>query len=282
MFKTASGVGVRQPALAGKFYPANLEELRTNVRDYLDYPGSLQGAESNSESDETGVLKAIIVPHAGYRYSGPIAASAYRRVHEYRDTIKRVVLIGPAHYVSFQGVVTCSYGSFDTPLGQVPLDLDGIRLALEKTSVWVYNEPHAPEHCLEVQLPFLQEILDGFSLVPLLVGQTSAGEVATVLETLWDGPETLIVISSDLSHYLNYDEASQLDRATSGAIERLAPGDIGENQACGRLAIQGLLDRAVAHNLKAHTVDLRNSADTGGGPAMRDRVVGYGAYIFIG
>ncbi len=275
MYKTASGVGERRPAVAGRFYPADPRQLRDAVHAYLGQPGS------DPEEGDALVPKAIIVPHAGYIYSGPIAASGYHRVRAGRGMIKRVVLIGPAHYVPFIGVATSSYASFLSPLGPVLLDLEAIRSVLAKTSAWVYNEAHQPEHSLEVQLPFLQEVLGDFTLVPLLMGKTTPQEVAKVLEALWGGPETLLVISSDLSHYQNYEEASLLDRATSQAIERLAPQDIYEQQACGRLAIQALLDRAVAHHLRADTVDLRNSADTAGGAASRNRVVGYGAYVFV-
>jgi hypothetical protein len=223
------------------------------------------------------VPKAIIAPHAGYIYSGPIAASAYLRIKPARGRITRVVLLGPAHRVGFHGLALSSADYFLTPLGRVPVDQEAVEKISRLPQVHEMDAAHAQEHSLEVHLPFLQEVLGEFNLVPLVVGDAEPGEVAEVLELLWGGSETLIVISSDLSHYHDYKTAQKLDRATSQAIEQLRPEDIQYDHACGRNPVNGLLHMARKRGLKAKTVDLRNSGDTAG---TQDRVVGYGAYIF--
>jgi AmmeMemoRadiSam system protein B len=221
--------------------------------------------------------KALIAPHAGYIYSGPIAASAYATLAPAHATITRVVLLGPAHRVRVRGLAASSAAQFETPLGAIDLDRDAIELALTLPQVKLMDEAHVLEHSLEVQLPFLQEVLDRFSLAPFVVGDAGADEVAEVLDLLWGGPETLIVISSDLSHYHDYATARRLDAATTLAIESLRPQDIGYDQACGRIPVNGLLALARRRGLHAQTLDLRNSGDTAG---PRDQVVGYGAYVF--
>jgi MEMO1 family protein len=257
---------VRNPAVAGMFYPADAHELDKMVSAYL--------AEAKTSGHSP---KAIIAPHAGYIYSGPVAASAYAHLVEAHDTIKRVVLLGPAHRVAFSGLAVSSADAFATPLGTIPVDKPAIGKILQLPQVQVLDEAHALEHSLEVHLPFLQKVLDDFTLVPLAVGEAVPEEVGEVLETLWGGPETLIVISSDLSHYYNYEVAKRLDNATSRAIERLQPQDVRYEQACGRNPINGLLYVAGRHGLSAKTVDLRNSGDTAG---PHNEVVGYGAYVF--
>jgi AmmeMemoRadiSam system protein B len=257
---------VRNPAVAGMFYPAEPARLRATVEQYL------QSAESRGS-----VPKAIIVPHAGYVYSGPIAASAYTRLATAADIIKRVVLLGPAHRVSFRGLALPSCQSFMTPLGAVPVDQEAVANITHLPQVLVMDDAHIAEHSLEVHLPFLQTVLSEFTLVPLAVGQVSAVEVGEVLECLWGGAETLIVISSDLSHYYDYETARRMDTTTSQAIEQLRPEDIGYEQACGRIPINGLLYIARKRGMHAKTIDLRNSGDTAG---SRDQVVGYGAYVF--
>jgi hypothetical protein len=257
---------VRNPAVAGLFYPDDPRELHTLVSGYLAaVPAS------------GGVPKAIIAPHAGYIYSGPIAASAYARIQPARGRITRVVLLGPAHRVGFHGLALSSADCFQTPLGRITVDQEAVKKISRLPQVQVMDAAHAQEHSLEVHLPFLQEVLGEFSLVPLVVGDAAPGEVAEVLEALWGGPETLIVISSDLSHYHDYKTAQRLDRATSQAIEQLRLEDIQYDHACGRNPVSGLLHVARKRGLKAKTIDLRNSGDTAGTP---DRVVGYGAYIF--
>lgn len=256
---------VRTPAVAGLFYPANSRELRAMVSRFLADAPRVDPAP-----------KAIIAPHAGYVYSGSIAASAYARLASARGTIRRVVLLGPAHRVGFRGLALSSAESFLTPLGTVAVDQEAIALIRALPQVHVLDQAHAQEHSLEVHLPFLQEALGSFSLVPLVVGDAEPEEVAEVLERLWGGRETLVVISSDLSHYHDYVTAQAMDRATSRAIENLRPEDIGYDDACGRNPVRGLLLVARRHGLHAKTIDLRNSGDTAG---ARDQVVGYGAYV---
>lgn len=256
----------RQPAVAGLFYPDEPEVLRQDILDYL---------ASSKQVDQQP--KAIIVPHAGYIYSGPIAATAYRTLQARHNKIKRVVLLGPSHRVPLLGMATSSDDCFITPLGNIELDKEAIRSILELPDVHMMDQPHLQEHSLEVQLPFLQTVLDDFKLVPIVVGEADARTVANVIEHLWGGDETLIVISSDLSHFHSYDEARSMDRHTSDAIENLDGEQIGYDDACGRNPVKGLLLAAKHHDLHASTVDLRNSGDTAG---PRNQVVGYGAYLF--
>jgi len=256
---------IRPPAVAGMFYPADAGELQAAVNDFLSHADA-EGAPP----------KALIAPHAGYVYSGPIAASAYARLRPLRHQITRVVLLGPAHRVAFRGLAASSATAFRTPLGNIPLDTALLTKLRELPQVRVLDDAHALEHSLEVQLPFLQTVLDAFTLVPLVVGEASYADVAEVLETVWGGPETLIVISSDLSHYHDYATARRMDTATSRAIEALQPERIDYEHACGRTPVGGLLTAARAHGLHAEMVDLRNSGDTAG---PRDQVVGYGAYV---
>ncbi len=258
---------VRPAAVAGLFYPAQRDELAATVNHFLNDAQASQGAPP----------KAIIVPHAGYVYSGPVAASAYAALAPLRDIVRRVVLLGPSHRVPFHGLAAPTTDAFCTPLGEIPLDKNALASIAALPQVISFDAAHAEEHSLEVHLPFLQQCLSDFKLVPLVVGDASGEEVAEVLERLWGGEETLIVISSDLSHYHDYQTAKQMDDATSNAIEALATERIGFEQACGRLPVNGLLLISKRLGLKAETVDLRNSGDTAG---PRDQVVGYGAYLF--
>lgn len=257
---------VRQPAVAGMFYPGESSELKSAVLGYL------QHADVATESP-----KAMIVPHAGYVYSGPVAASAYRCLEKISHQISRVVLLGPSHRVPLMGLAVSNADCFATPLGEIELDRESIDEILSLPQVRNLDEAHSMEHSLEVQLPFLQLTLDSFKLVPIVVGDASPDEVCEVLERLWGGAETLIVISSDLSHYHDYPAAQAMDRKTSQAIEALQPEQIQYDDACGRNPVNGLLKAAQQHGLKVRTVDLRNSGDTAG---PRDEVVGYGAYLF--
>jgi len=248
------------------FYPAEPELLQGAVRFFLD------AAAGGGEAP-----KAIIAPHAGYIYSGPIAASAYKRLLPVRSVVSRVVLLGPAHRVGFRGLAVSTADAFATPIGDVPLDRESIAKILQLPQVAAIDRAHEQEHSLEVHLPFLLEVLERFRLVPVVVGQASPEEVEEVLEHLWGGSETLIVVSSDLSHYHEYSVARQLDTATSEAIVALAPERIDYDGACGRLPIAGLLRAASRRGLRAELLDQRNSGDTAG---TKDRVVGYGAYAF--
>ena len=257
---------VRQPAVAGKFYPADPGELREAVS------RALGGAQTSGPAP-----KAIIAPHAGYIYSGAVAASAYARLAPARDRIRRVVLIGPSHRVAFRGLAASSADAFATPLGRVPLDRECIDALLALPAVQLLDRAHQAEHSLEVHLPFLQVVLESFRLVPLAAGDASPAEVAGVLDAVWGGNETLIVVSSDLSHYLDYDSARRVDAGTRRAIEALRWEDLGEDQACGRNGVNGLLETARRRRMRVQTLDLRNSGDTAG---TRDEVVGYGAWAF--
>lgn len=260
-------IEVRPAAVAGRFYPAHPAELRCVIERCL----------SQVQLDNAVAPKAVIAPHAGYLYSGPIAASAHARFASERNTIQRIVLIGPSHYLSFGGLAVSSAQAFATPLGLIPVDGESVRQICELPQVTVVDQAHARKHALEVQLPFLQVVLGDFSIVPLVVSDAPAEAVAEVIESLWGGLETRFVISSDLSHYHDYASAHALDLITSRSIERLCPDDIGEDQACGRTAICGLLQAVRKHGLRARAVDLRNSGDTAG---PRHEVVGYGAFAF--
>lgn len=257
---------VRIPAVAGLFYPDDAGELQAQIKAFL--------AQVEPQGPPP---KAVIAPHAGYIYSGPIAACVYARLQAARDRIRRAVLLGPSHRVGFQGIAISRMDYFDTPLGRIPVDKEAVEKILHLPAVGFLEEAHAQEHSLEVHLPFLQEVLGEFSLVPLSVGDATPEEVGSVIEALWGDPETLIVISSDLSHYHDYETASRIDAATTLAIEQLRYEDIGYDQACGRNPIRGLLWVARRRGLHEETLDLRNSGDTAG---PRHRVVGYGAYAF--
>lgn len=259
---------VRQPNVAGTFYPAEREVLKATIKDLL----------AKASISNLPAPKAIIAPHAGYIYSGPIAATIYKTLLPQRDVIKRVVLLGPAHRVAFEGIAITNMDSFRTPLGNVAVDKESNAIISKLLQVNFFESAYDMEHCLEVQLPFLQSILSRFTIVPCIVGNSSPTAVAEVIKALWGDPTTLIVISSDLSHYLDYSTAQRLDSKTNEAIKKLLPDDIHHNQACGSLPIRGLLLAAQQLQLKATTLDLRNSGDTAGD---HNRVVGYGAYHFV-
>ena len=259
-------MSVRPAAVAGLFYPDNARQLRAAVIEYVA-----------SARPSGPVPKALIAPHAGYQYSGPVAGSAYALLAPRRDEIERVVLIGPSHRIGFAGLALPDASAFATPLGDVTLDGAAIDRIRTLPHVIVSNHAHRQEHSLEVHLPFLQEVLGPFSLVPLLTGDAAPSEVGGVIDALWGGRETLIVVSSDLSHYHDYNTALRMDAATSSAIEALRDDDIADDHACGAVAIRGLLWAARRRGLRARTVDLRNSGDTAG---PKDRVVGYGTYAF--
>jgi AmmeMemoRadiSam system protein B len=257
---------IRQPAVAGTFYPADPDELRDLLQHYL------QEAHTSA-----AVPKAMILPHAGFIYSGPVAASGYACLREHRDAYRRVVLLGPAHRVPFRGIAAPSATTFMTPLGPVAIDRDAIDRLTPLPQVHVFDEAHRQEHSLEVHLPFLQVILGDFTLVPLVIGEAGAEDVCEVIETLAGDTGTLVIVSSDLSHYHDYATARELDAATTRKIEALDFETIGYDQACGRNPVSGLLLYAQRHALSATTLDIRNSGDTAG---PHDQVVGYGAYVF--
>lgn len=256
----------RPPAVAGTFYPGSPSLLADTVDHLL----------ADAHPGFSGQPKALIAPHAGYIYSGATAALAYATLAPWRRTIRRVVLLGPTHRVAVNGLALPESEFFSTPLGNIRIDLDGIEQLAALPQVGFSNSAHAGEHALEVHLPFLQRVLDNFTLLPLAVGHASAEAVAEVLETLWGGPETLIVVSSDLSHFLPYDTARQVDRNTCQHILQLDT-PIRPEQACGAYPVNGLLLAARRRGLIPQLIHLCNSGDTAGDKA---RVVGYAAIAF--
>ena len=265
---------VRPAAIAGMFYPGTAGVLARDVDALL--AAAKPAAVAPTAPTAPTIPKAIIAPHAGFVYSGPIAASSYARIAPARARIRRVVLLGPTHRVAIHGMALPGVDAFATPLGTVRVDADAVKKLMALPYVGINAEAHRQEHSLEVHLPFLQKVIDEFTLVPLAVGHATAQQVATVLDTLWGGEETLIVISSDLSHYLPYADAQAADHATTQAILELRT-DITHHQACGATPIIGLNLLAQQRGLKAHLIDLRNSGDTAGDKA---RVVGYGSFAF--
>ena len=263
---------LRMPAVAGLFYPDDPMELRSLV-------GSLLAEAAGRTRPRTDVRPpvALITPHAGFMYSGPIAASAYALLRGHVGAIERVLLLGPSHRVALDGAALPRAHGFRTPLGDVPLDEDAARDILRLPYVSINDSAHAREHSLEVQLPFLQETLGEFRLLPLTLGRIDPASVREILTTLAPNERTLIVISSDLSHFHDYETARGMDGAASRAILDLNPDDLQREHACGRHGIRGLLAYARAAGWTPHLADLRNSGDTAGD---RSRVVGYGAYYF--
>ena len=241
---------VRREAVAGSFYPREPNELRAIVTELLERAAPSRPA------------KAIVAPHAGYIYSGAIAASAFRCVPQH---VRRIVLLGPSHFVLLRGVAAPRASRFATPLGEVAIEVpEGIARN---------DAPHEREHSLEVEVPFLQVVLHELTLVPLAVGDASPAEVADVLARVWGGADTAVVVSSDLSHYLRYDDARRTDEETARRIERLVP--VPDDAACGAAPLNGLLFEAARRGMNCERLDLRNSGDTAGD---RRRVVGYGAF----
>lgn len=257
---------VRRPAVAGSFYPSTAPALRNALADC---------ARHSVPVKPPGRPKALIAPHAGYRYSGPIAATAYQALAPWASEISRVALLGPSHHVAFQGLATSSAEFFLTPLGPVHVDQDAVLSLQELPCIRSRDDAHAAEHSLEVHLPFLQEALERFRLTPLVVGEATPAEVAEALDLVWGGDETLIVVSTDLSHYHPYDTARDVDSETGNAIRRLDSTAIDGDRACGFRALNGLLTAAGRRGLVVTALDERNSGDTAGD---RRRVVGYGAY----
>ena len=259
---------IREPAVAGSFYPSDPVELRAVVESLLDNAPARPGAAP----------RALIVPHAGYVYSGCVAARAYVQLLPHRESYHRVVLMGPAHRVALRGVALPGKELIRGPFGLIPMDPATYTL-LDFPGVAISERAHRNEHALEVQLPFLQRVLGNFTLVPLVVGETDPDRVADVIEHLWSMPGTLVVVSSDLSHYLDYAEATRRDARTRRAIEELDDFAIDPSDACGCESVRGLLVAARRAGLTVQTLDVRNSGDTAG---MADRVVGYGAWMFLG
>jgi len=257
---------VRPAAVAGMFYPGQADVLRRDVEAFL----------AHAKPAELRCPKALLVPHAGYVYSGAIAAAAYKALQPWHAVITRVILLGPSHRQPLHGLALPSATAFATPLGSVPIDLAARAIVHALPQVSIDDRAHAFEHSLEVQVPFLQAVLDQFSLLPFAVGQLGPEAVAEVLELLWGGPETLIVVSSDLSHYLPYQTACSVDASTCDEI-LAGESDIAPDRACGAFPLNGLLLAARRHQLRPALLDLRNSGDTAGD---KSRVVGYSAMAF--
>ncbi|MGB0682405.1 MAG: AmmeMemoRadiSam system protein B [Magnetovibrionaceae bacterium] len=260
---------IRPPAMAGRFYPGEAEVLGRDVKQFLS------GVPLKDDGKPSP--KALIAPHAGYVYSGAVAASAYAKLLPARDIIQRVILLGPCHRVAVKGIAASSAEAFRTPLGDVAIDQGLQARALELPFVSVFDATHAQEHSLEVHIPFLQAVLPDFQLLPLVVGQCAPGGVARLLDHLWGGPETLIVVSSDLSHYHPYEEAKALDGFTAKAIAAFDPDPLTGQHACGHFPVSGLLTLAKRRGMEVGLLDIRNSGDTAG---TKDKVVGYGSWAF--
>lgn len=259
---------VKTPAVAGLFYPDDPAELRETVARLL---------AAAPPPVSSGRPLALIAPHAGYQYSGPVAATAYAALGRWAGDIARVVVLAPSHRVPFNGIAASSADVFATPLGELAVDTDAVTELAKDPAVHTFDAAFAQEHALEVQLPFLQTVLGRFSLVPLVVGQADAQDVARVIEQLWRA-DTLIVVSSDLSHFEDYTSCQRHDQATVAAIEAMEGWRIGPRDACGAFPIRGLLTCASRHGWRVLTLDVRNSGDTCGD---RSRVVGYGAFELL-
>lgn len=271
----------RPCAVAGKFYPSDPVALRRDLETYL---GASWRQWADTGAAAARPIRAIIAPHAGYIYSAPVAASAYRSVLTMKGVVRRVVLIGPSHYVPFTGLACSSAGAFETPFGDVPVDTGAVKQLTESKRAVLNDEAHAPEHGLEVHLPFLVHVLDnsvegagaGFTIVPMLFGDVGYGHTADALMPFFEDPATLVVVSSDLSHYQDYETATGLDRQTADAIVGGRIDAVTSDRACGHTAIRAVLRCAESLGLDVTELDLRNSGDTAG---PRDHVVGYGAFM---
>ena len=267
MQTTTQGEKVRPAAVAGMFYPGSPRALQTELAELM----------GNAPVFNGDGVKAIIAPHAGYIYSGRVAACAFAALRATAQQITRVVVAGPAHYVPFRGIAVPTADAFETPLGRIPAAQDALARLADLPFVSANDAAHAPEHALEVELPFLQKLLARFEIIPLLIGDAGPEEVAEALRRVWGSADTLIVISSDLSHYHDYDTACRLDAATAATIERSAWDQLTCDNACGFLPIAGMLVEGQRRGLKVHRLLLCNSGDTAGD---RRRVVGYGAWAF--
>ena len=257
----------RYPAVAGLFYSDNAQQLRSDVHFYL----------SKSTADRAIKPKAMIVPHAGYLYSAQAAAEGYQLLTPFADAIQRVILLGPSHRVGFYGLALPTHSSFTTPLGDIAVDKKASDQLVKSGLAMYFDEAHQLEHSLEVQLPFLQCLLHDFEIVPIVVGTSDAEAVSEAIDAVWGNDETLIIVSSDLSHYHPYQQAQAMDEKTALAIEQFDDQNIHHDQACGATPLRGLLISAKRHNLNIQRIALCNSGDTAG---EKDRVVGYGTFAF--
>jgi AmmeMemoRadiSam system protein B len=264
---------VRPAAVAGQFYPADAVELRGTVRELLAGAAPVPRAQPRARVSQHP--KAIVAPHAAYRYSGAVAASAYRALRPGRSGIERVILLGPAHHVPLRRIAASSADRWATPLGPVGVDTAARDALLDAGLVVLDDAAHEAEHSLEVQLPFIRVVLGQVRVMPLLVGAVAAATVAELLEHVWGGPESVAIVSTDLSHYHDHASAQRLDGETATAICACDPMGLDDDRACGIHALRGLLEAALRHRLAVRLLDLRTSGDTSG---ERTRVVGYGAF----
>ncbi|PSW05735.1 AmmeMemoRadiSam system protein B [Photobacterium lipolyticum] len=257
-------MNIRYPAVAGSFYDKSAQHLQSQLDNWLKPPPALRHS-----------IRALIVPHAGYIYSGETAAQAYRHLKSLADKIERVILVGPSHRFYFQGCALPSAHYFATPFGNIPIDTQAIEKLQKIEDVEVSDQAHALEHCLEVQLPFLQTCLHQFTLLPMLTGNVSPVTVANLIDDLWQQDNTLLVVSSDLSHFHPYSEAQSIDKNTCSLIEHFEPS-LTPEQACGSTGINALLLLAKKRGYQLTRMDLKNSGDTAGD---KERVVGYVSYL---
>lgn len=256
---------VRDAAVAGLFYEADQGRLQQHITSLLE----------EAHQHPVFTPQALIVPHAGYMYSGKTAARAYGLLAPLREQIKRVVLLGPAHRVYLEGMAVPSAGAFATPLGDVPLDRELLERARALPGVSTCDEAHREEHSLEVQLPFLQTLLEQFTLAPVVVGQCDAPQVADLVDALWGGPETLLLVSTDLSHFHSYEQGQQLDEQTCDRL-LAKESNLSGTDACGARALNGLMRSRHCATLQVDLLERCNSGDTAGN---KERVVGYGAFV---
>lgn len=263
-----SDLPIRRPAVAGQFYPGAPEQVRKMVQRYI--------AEADLPQD-LGRVRAVIAPHAGYIYSGPTAGYAFKALAGLPQKDWTVFLLGPAHRVYFRGVALGNYSAFRTPLGDVPVATERIDEMLARSPLYVRaTEAHAPEHCLEVEIPFLQVALPSFRLVPMLFGEVDPREVGTELAD-HIGEDDLIVVSTDLSHYYPYERARRLDRALLDALIAGDEAAVLSGEACGRAPVVALMNVARHRGWKPHLLDYRTSGDTAGD---KWQVVGYASVAY--
>lgn len=265
---------VRPPHVAGAFYPAAPRLLEEEVQDLLARARETVGDAATR--DPGAALAGLIVPHAGYIYSGPVAAVAYARLASERPAPRHIAVLGPAHFVPRRGAAVPAVDAWQTPLGRTTIDRE-LRAVAAEAGAWIDDRPHAPEHAVEVQLPFLGAVCPDVPVLPVTVSDMEPMAVADLIDRLTDVPGTLIVISTDLSHYLDLDRARSVDERTASAIEARDESRIGMEDACGVYALRGAVRWAARRSLTVRRLRLATSADTAGGPA---RVVGYGAFAF--
>lgn len=267
-------MSTRQAAVAGMFYPDNALELQHCIQGYVK-SGQAKNEAHKKAPDKTYDPKILVLPHAGYIYSGQTAGEGYACLHKLRSKIKKVAILGPCHRVAVRGIAVPKHDVFMTPLGEVKLDQQALSKLIDNDVICYSNEAHAQEHCLEVHLPFLQEMIGEFELLPFVVGEAAPELVAELITKIWGGDETLIIVSTDLSHFLNYEQAVQADTHTIDKILNLEDNLIGE-EACGCKPLNGVLHYAKQHELNCDLLHCCNSGDTAGD---KDRVVGYASFV---